>query len=169
MSCLTSSTLASWSGRLDVGEGVLELALPRGVGPERVALGGLPGGVQLDQLGRDLLDGLAGAALALVPVGAAEAVERRVLAADVAGDLVELVGRHEQPVGRVAALGGGVLDQEVLAGRALDLALDHLDVAADAVLLVHDEVAGARARAGRSACVAATASAASPWRWCAAR
>ncbi len=56
-------------------EGVLELALPRGVRAERVALGGLPGGVELDQLGRDLADRLAGPVLALGPVGAAEPVE----------------------------------------------------------------------------------------------
>ena len=34
------------------------------------------------------------------PVGAAELVQRRQLAADVAADLVELVGGDEQPVGR---------------------------------------------------------------------
>ena len=80
--------------------------------------------------------------LRLAPVAAAEPVQRRLLAADVAGDLVELVGRHVEPVGRAAALGGAVLEHEVLAGRALHLALLHLDVAADAVLLVHDVVAG---------------------------
>ena len=57
-------------------EGVLELALPGAVGAEGVALGGLPGGVQLDQLGGDLADRLAGPALALGPVGAAEPVQR---------------------------------------------------------------------------------------------
>ena len=123
-------------------EGVLELALPRGVGPERVALGGLARGVELDQLGGDLADRLAGAALALGPVGAAEPVEAGLLAADVAGDLVEAVGRHEEPVGRPAALGGAVLEDEVLAGGALHLALPHLHEAADAVLLVDDVVAG---------------------------
>ena len=129
-------------GRLHEREGVLELALPRAVRPEGVPAGGLPRGVQLDQLGGDLLDRLAGAALALGPVGAAEPVERGLLAADVAGDLVELVGRHVEPVGGLAALGGAVLQDEVLPGRALHLALLHLDVAADAVLLVHDVVAG---------------------------
>ena len=79
-------------------EGVLELALPRGVRAERVALGGLAGGVELDQLGRDLADRLAGPALALGPVGAAEPVEAGLLAADVAGDLVERVGRDVEPV-----------------------------------------------------------------------
>ena len=64
-------------GRLVERERVLELALPRRVGAERVALGGLPRGVQLDQLGRDLADRLAGPALALGPVRAAEPVEAR--------------------------------------------------------------------------------------------
>ena len=64
------------------------------------------------------------------------------LAADVAGDLVERVGRDVEPVRRAAALGGAVLEDEVLAGGAADLALPHLDEAADAVLLVDDVVAG---------------------------
>ena len=63
------------------------------------------------------------------------------LAADVLGDLLQLVGGDVEPVAGLAALGGGVLDEEVLAGRALHGALHHLDVAADAVLLVHDVVA----------------------------
>ena len=40
---------------------------------------------------------------------------RRRLAADVLGHLVELVGRHEQAVARLAPLGARVLDDEVLA------------------------------------------------------
>ena len=153
MSALTSSTVVSWSGVSCEREGVLELALPRGVRAERVALGGLPGGVELDQLGRDLADRLAGPALALGPVGAAEPVEAGLLAADVAGDLVERVGRDVEPVRRPAALAGAVLEDEVLADRAADLALPHLDEAADAVLLVDDVVAGGAARAGRSGCL----------------
>ena len=72
---------------------------------------------------------------------AAEPVEAGLLAADVAGDLVEAVGRDEEHVGRPAALGGAVLEDEVLARGALHLALPHLDEAADAVLLVDDVVA----------------------------
>ena len=92
-------------GRLHVGERVLELALPRRVGPERVPGRGHPRRVQPDQLGGDLADRLARPALGLGPVRAAEPVQRRRLAADVLGDLVQLVGRHVQPVGRVPALG----------------------------------------------------------------
>ena len=132
----------SWSGVSRNGKASSSSRCHGRVRPEGVALGGLPGGVQLDQLGGDLADRLAGAALALGPVGAAEPVERGLLAADVAGDLVERVGRHVEPVRRAAALGGAVLEHEVLAGRALHLALLHLDEAADAVLLVHDVVAG---------------------------
>ncbi len=71
------------------------------------------------------------------------------LAADVAGEQVELVGRHEELVARVAALVGRVLDHEELARRlhrvaaaGRHLALHELDELADAVGLVHDEVAG---------------------------
>ena len=63
------------------------------------------------------------------------------LAADVPGDELELVGGHEQAVARLAPLAGGVLEDEVLAGGARDRALHHLDVAADAVLVVDDRVA----------------------------
>ena len=132
--------------RLHERERVLELALPRGVLGERVALGRLARGVQLDQLAGDLADRLAGAALALGPVAAAHLVQRRLLAADVPGDLVELVGRHVQPVAGLAALARRELDHDVLAGGLLgagaDGALHHLDVPADAVLFVHDVVAG---------------------------
>ncbi len=128
-------------GRLGVREGVLQLTLPRGVRPEGVAGRRHARRVQLDQVGGDLLDRLLGPLLRLRPVGAAEPVQGRGLAADVLGDLLQLVRGDVEPVAGLAALGGGVLDEEVLAGRALHGALDHLDVPADPVLLVDDEVA----------------------------
>jgi hypothetical protein len=44
---------------------------------------------------------------------------------------------------------GAYSEDQVLAGGALHGALHHLDVAADAVLLVHDDVAGAELERGR--------------------
>ena len=64
-------------GGLGIGERVLEFALPGRVGAKCVALGGLPGGVELDQLAGDLANGLAGPRLAGLPVGPAHPVELR--------------------------------------------------------------------------------------------
>src|SRR5690606_26822340 len=128
-------------GRLRVGEGVLQFPLPGGVGAEGVPGGGQPRAVQLDQVGGDLLDGLLGARLGLGPVGAAEPVQGGGLATDVLGDLFQLVGGDVEPVAGLAPLGGRVLHDKVLAGGALHGALHHLDVPADAVLLVDDVVA----------------------------
>ena len=136
--------LDAWSGVSTYGKRLLELALPRGVRAERVAGRRHPRAVEADQVGGDLLDVAAGPGLGLVPVRAAEPVDRGGFAADVLGDLVELVGRHVEPVGRLAALARGVLDDEVLAGRAADGALDHLDEPAHPVLLVHDVVTRAQ-------------------------
>ena len=127
---------------LHVGEGVLELALPRGVRAEGEPGRGHPGRVQPDQLGGDLPDGLAGPALGLGPVRAAEPVQGRRLAAGVLGHLVQLVGRHVQPVRRLAAPARRVLDHQVLPGGAGRGPRGHLHVPADAVLLVHHVVAG---------------------------
>ena len=129
-------------GRLDVGERVLQFALPGGVRAERVPRRGHPRRVEPDQFRGDLPHRLAGAALGLGPVGSAEPVQAGHLAADVPGHLVELVGRHVQPVGRLAPLAGRVLDHQVFPDRALDAAAGHLLVPADAVLLVHDVVTG---------------------------
>ena len=87
---------------LHVGEGVLEFALPGRVRAEREPGRGHPGRVQPDQLGGDLPDGLARPALGLGPVRPAQAVQGRRLAAGVPGHLVQLVGRHVQPVRRLA-------------------------------------------------------------------
>ena len=105
-----------------------------------MALGGLPGGVELDEFGRDLLDGLACPGFAFRPVGATHLVQGGGLGADVAGQLVELVHRHEQPVAGLAAFAGGVLDDEVVADRALDGALHQLHEPPDPVDLVNDRV-----------------------------
>ena len=85
--------------------------------------------VQHDELLGDLADGRADLALGLGEVAAAEAVQRRRLAADVLAQHVDLVGRDVQ---LVAALVG---DEQVVALDATDRALDHALVLADAVLV----------------------------------
>ena len=73
---------------LDVGEGVLQLPLPGGVGAESVAPGGLPGGIKLDEFSGDLTDCLACTRLALAPVGATHPVQTGSITTDIAGHLV---------------------------------------------------------------------------------
>ena len=133
-------------GGLDVGEGVLEFALPGRVGAESVALGLLAHGVQADELLGDLVDGFLRAGLGFGPVGAAHLGQGRLVGSGVFRDLVERVGRHEEPVGGLAALGGGVFEDQVVAGggcvAATDRPGDKLDEASDAVLVVDDVVPG---------------------------
>ena len=133
-------------GGLDVGEGVFEFALPGGVGTEGVALGLLAHGVQADELLGDLVDGLLGAGLGLGPVGAAHLGQGGLVGSGVLGNLVEGVGGHEEPVGRLSALRGGVFDDQVVArgGRvpAPNRPGDKLNEASDAVLIVDDVVPG---------------------------
>jgi hypothetical protein len=142
MSALTSSIASSWSGVSTYGK-ASSSSRCQGC-PDRKRGRARPSGrVELDETGGDVLDGLPGASLALGPVAAAEPVEAGRLAPDVAGHQLELVGGDEHPVAGLPALARGVLQDQVLAGGALDGALHHLDVAADSVLLVHDDVAGA--------------------------
>ena len=128
-------------GRLDIGEGVLEFALPGGVASEGVAGGRHARGVELDELGRDLLDVATGLALGGLPVRATELVEGGLLATDITGHLIELVRGHEESVRRLPPLGGGVFDDEIFTSRALDGPLHHLDELAHTVLLVDDVIA----------------------------
>ena len=127
--------------RLHVGKRVLQLTLPGRVGAEGVPGRRGPGRVEPDQLRGDLADRLARAPLGLGPVRPAQAVQARRLTPGVLGDLVELVGRHVQPVRRLTALAGRVLDDQVLPGRAGRGPAGHLHVPADTVLLVHHVVA----------------------------
>ena len=123
-------------GGLDVGERLLHLVLPGCVLGERVALGVDALLVEHHELLGDLAYRGADLALGLREVGAAEAVQLRRFAADVLAQRVDLVGRH---VELVATL---VRDQQVVAFDAADRPLDHALVLADAVLVVHDVVAG---------------------------
>ena len=127
-------------GGLDETEGVLQFPLPGCVGAESVTLGGLSGGIELDELGGDFLDGLARPGFAFRPVGAAHLIQGGGLRADVAGQLIELIHRHEQPVAGLAAFAGGVLDDEVVADRTLNGALYQLHEPPDPVDLVDDRV-----------------------------
>ena len=127
-------------------ERVLHLPLPRGVRPERAPGRGLPLGVELDELGGDLADGLAGLALGVLPVRATHLGQRRSLTADVAAELAEGLHGHVQTVPGGASFAGRVLDHQVLAPRravtAAHLPLDHLHEPADAVLVVDHQVPG---------------------------
>lgn len=62
------------------------------------------------------------------------------LAAHVAADLIELIGRHVEAVCRLPALGRCIFDHEVFASGSCHDALGHLDVATDPVLIVDDEI-----------------------------
>ena len=137
-------------GSLVVGEGLFQLTLPGGVCGEGVTARCLACRVEFHQVGSDFLDGLASAGLGLRPVAAAHLGQTRVLATHVIGDEVQLIRGHKETVGRAAALGGGVLDDQVFlhglhavdGGGAGHGAGGHLDEAADAVALVHHIVAG---------------------------
>src|SRR5262249_60405863 len=83
-----------------------------------------------------------GAPLCLGAAGPAEPVQAGLFTADVPGDLIELIGRHVEPVRRLAPLARRVLNDQVFPNRALDAAAGHLLVPPDTVLLVHHEVAG---------------------------
>ena len=127
-------------------EGVLKLLLPRGVGAEGEAGRALAGRIQFDQVVGDFAHMLARLGFGGGPVGAAELVEFGGFGADVFAHLVELVGGDEQFVGWGAALGGGVFDDEVFARgfvrSGADGALAHFDEAANAMLFMHDVIAG---------------------------
>ena len=135
-------------GRLGEREGLFELALPRRVGPERVAFRRHARRVELDELDGDVAHGLSRLALRRRPVAAAHLRQGRRVAADVFAQQVELIGGDEQLVARVPALGRRVFEHEVLAGglhrvpsTRRHLALHELDEAPDAVRGVHDDVA----------------------------
>ena len=84
--------------RLLVREARLHLVLPRRVGGVGVAAGGGPGGVELEQLLGQVVDGALDPLLRPDPVGPAEPAELGALAARVAADPLDLLDRHEDPV-----------------------------------------------------------------------
>ena len=137
MSALTSSMARCWSGVSSKGK-ASSTSRCHGVSGAN-AWPGLASRrrYRTTSSGRDLAHRGAHARLRLLEVGTTHPVQRRRLAAGVAPDGVDLVGRD---VELVAAL---VLEQQVVARRAADRALDHPRVARDAVDLVHDVVTGA--------------------------
>ena len=121
----------------------LELSLPRGVGEMRGPGGDLSAGVEVEQLDRHLLDRGARLVSLLRPPLSAELVEARrhgfavgVARGTVPLDLVDAVEGH------VEAVATFVLDDRDLDGALADEDRLQSAVDADAVLEMHDEVAG---------------------------
>ena len=141
--------------RLAVGEARLELRQPLAREVVRDSLSGLALRVELDQVAGELADGLARARLERLPRLAAELRERgrRGVGADVARDLAELLVRD------VEAILAAEREQEVVARDAGDGVRLEPEQPADAVILVHDVVAGAEVGEGlqRAAAEAALA------------
>ena len=137
MSALTSSMAVRWSG---VGSNGNASSSSRCHGVS--GANAWPGRVDAllvehHQLLGDLGHRRAHLGLGLLPLATAHAAERcGDVAAGVVAHRVDLVGRHVELV--VAA----VLEQQVVALDAADGPLDHAAVAGDAVLVVHDVVAG---------------------------
>ncbi len=92
--------------------------------------------VQHDELLRDLRDLGPHACFGLRPVGTVETIQRRLIAAREVPDRVDLIRRDVELV--VAA----VLEQEVVALHTRDRSLHHAGEPGDAVLMMHDVVAG---------------------------
>ena len=136
MSAFTSSMAFSWSGVSTNGKPSSISRCHGRVGAEREARRVAPASGRARPAPGRSPARPSGPGLGLLEVRAAEAVERGRLAADVVADGVDLVGRD---VELVAAL---VLEQQVVALDPADGPLDHAAVAADAVVVVDDVVAG---------------------------
>ena len=124
--------------RLRIAEVLLKLRLPRAVGREGVSLRAAARGVERGELLGHAFGGGLGARLRARPFRAAHfrQLHRAILArADVLADHVEL---RRRDIERVRA---GVADLDVVLHRAVDRHLHDARKAADAVVLVHDEVA----------------------------
>ena len=126
--------------RLVVGEVVLKLLLPGGVGGEGVARLALALGVELDEALCQVLHRLAGAGLGLFPIRAPQLGQlfglRVVPRADIFGDGVQLGG------GEVEHVRPGVGKLHVVLVHPVHRHLHHAHKPADAVVLVDDEVPG---------------------------
>ena len=135
MSPLTSMMACIWSGVSSNGN-ASSISCCHGVsGPKARPGRRQPLPVEDDELFGDLAHRAAHVGPLLLEVGAAHAVERRRLAAGVLAHEPDLVGRHVD----LAVL---ELEPEVVALDAAHGERLHLEVATDAVLVVHDVVAG---------------------------
>src|SRR3954452_23812460 len=133
--------------------------LPLGQRREGEAGTALALGVEVDELAGERLGGAASAELLLFPLLATEGGELRVarVGADVAADLVEL------GAGDADAVAVAVLELQVVARDAADGLRLEAEEARDAVVLVHDRVAGAQlGEAGERAAARAGALGAAP-------
>ena len=131
-------------GSLDKRESLFEFALPRSVWAEGVTARLHSHRIQLDQVNSNLAHSLARVALDARPIATTHLAEHRRFAADILGQIVELIDRHKQGVARMAFFAWRIFDQQVFA-LVLPVAAgagDQLVEAADAVNLVHHVVAG---------------------------
>ena len=121
-----------------VGEHVLKLALPRRIRAERKARLLRPPRIELHKVKRHLFQALFDLRLLLLPVAAAELVQLRGIRriADVALHTAERLNRH---IELVAPL---ILDLQIIPARAAVFHLRCAKINADAMFLVHHEVAG---------------------------
>ena len=110
--------------------------LPGSVHGEGVARAVHPLLVEHHELLGDLRDLRLDSRLGLRPVAAPEPAQRWLIAAGVVTDGVDLIG------GDVELVVAAVLEQQVVALDAADGALDHAAEPRNAVLVVHDVVAG---------------------------
>ena len=123
---------------LRVLKALFKLLLQRRIRRKRKAGPSFPLGVELDEPRGQVLCRRLGLSLGFLPLVAAELIELDgcvLAAADVFGDQVELCGGD---IERVAALIG---DFDIVLDNTVDLHLLHADVAADAVVFMHDQVA----------------------------
>ena len=130
---------------LGKGEVILKLALPRRIGGKGEACAALALGIELDQAVGQILDRSLCLLLGLFPTVAAELIELdgAVLGrADVFIDEVHLGGGHVEHVRPL------VLDFDVILDDPVHLHLLHAHVAADAVELVDDQIAGGQVGEG---------------------
>ena len=126
---------------LVVGKARREFVVEAGFDGEKRRLAQLPLGRDLDELARDLADAILHARLARLPGGGAEPVELDAgLLRAVARQKLDILDRQEQLVA------AGIVDLEAVVRRAGGLDGAQADEAADAVIDMHDDVAGGEAR-----------------------